>query len=948
MAKATAQSTMNTFREGVEAFHRSVAYRDAASWTRSEAEIKRAAKEMADALEGALKIHLRGLVHLGEIPDEDRGKLKHPNFNDLMSLLEKYSDIVIDPEARSSFYDYRDARNDASHNNAIPSFELVRDMVERLPSFMGELLSIEPPIDSRAIGAPVEDLLEEKVIEVPPLVGRDDYLSQARTIIDRSISDNVGAIITVAGESGVGKTHFCRSICAYAIERGARLVSTACEPFQDGIELFPIREILRQISGHSNAAELVRTYYAPSSSQVTMAELAEAKDVDSIHRKDAYLATFANALYGPFASSKDGHRQPLIIFLDDLEWIDSSTVDALLCVRSRFSEGPVVLIGAYRSDIVNEHSLATHPLRPLIESMNRPTLTSLRLHFSGLERSDIKGVIESVLGGDVGIGTRELQRLFEESEGNPLFIREIVYSLMGDGDQACVRQMGDGFRFTKSLDTVPIPESVEEAVKARLSQIDVEQRQDLERAAVIGRNFAYSIISQLSDDNEARIDQSLEYFLKAKIIQEVEQTRDVLFQFSHGKLRDVTYDQIPTFKRRRMHAQVADILEKIAADLPNGKLVGAIGRHHYASGNFGAARSPLLEAASQSKESFALSQAAEQYRTLIECATEVGWPDGWDASEIILSYAEVLELLGRYDEALSVCANLHSEVNDQARRFWVTNSIGDLSWLLGKREDALEAYERSLAIALDLQDDSALLEVYSDLTEFHDREAERLAGIDSSETERHRALSEGYLSQQVEAAERVEDKKLLARSFRNRAKKLRKSGDLTGALESYRKAVQLGDPRVADHSVLVSFAKTLRLSGDLAAAEETLRKVLDWGIQTGARRTEGIAHQHLAMVLLDQDIADLERVKLHVDEANSIFGELGYARGIRESGILMAEYLLLSGLKDNAHKVLLNVMPLPNPEAPLSEVIDVACHQLVAMDEAGRSERLRESLEKLC
>ena len=634
--------------------------------------------------------------------------------------------------------------------------------------------------------------------------------------------------------------------------------------------------------------------------------------------------------------------------MDDMEWVDTSTIDALLCLRSRFNEGPVFILGAFRTDVVNETSLPSHPIRPLIETTSRPDLNSLKLRFEGLSQAHIAAVVEAILSSKCKMSDEHTARLYAESEGNPLFLREILYSLLGDDTASYVTKEGETFIFQREIGDLPIPATIEEAVKARLSQIDIGQRAELERAAVIGRNFAYSIIAALTDRPGSALDENLEYLLRLHIIDEVEADDDAVFQFSHGKLRDVTYEQIPAFKRRRMHLQVAEIFEKLSSDFGLGVFAGAIGRHYLAAGKPVEAGPYLLEAARISKGSFALSQAAEQFGLAVSCFDRSTWPDHVNKFDVQLEFSECLKLLGRYEDGVRICESaLTTSVRDEQKGS-LLNQIGDLNWLLGKRAESLAAYEDCERLARATKDEGLLLEVVADLAEFFDREAERIAGDDKAVAAKLREKSDVYLAEQVGLANRLGKRDALARAIRNDAKRIRRTGDISGALARYREALAYLDERIADHSVLISYAKTLRLAGLLIEAEVVIRRVLEWGIQIGAKRTEGIARQYLGQLAFTRANEASPDALDQLLRALEIFRELRYDRGLREVRLLLGEYHFCMGERTQAEHYLSSVVGEDRGERSLADVVQSVCSQLVAMDEIDRADRLKANYVASC
>lgn len=164
--------------------------------------------------------------------------------------------------------------------------------------------------------------------------------------------------------------------------------------------------------------ELVAEQFGSGSSEVEMAAVSESMSADPASRREAIVATFTNVIMGDYRKSGSS---PRLLFIDDLEHLDVGSADALICLVSRLNEGPVVILGAFRSDRVAE---PTHPVRPVIASARR---------MEGIyQNHEIRGfgsLVESLLGGPAKLPETVTRKLYEETEGNPLFTRELIRML---------------------------------------------------------------------------------------------------------------------------------------------------------------------------------------------------------------------------------------------------------------------------------------------------------------------------------------------------------------------------------------------------------------------------------------------------------------------------------------------------------------------------------------
>lgn len=762
-----------------------------------------------------------------------------------------------------------------------------------------------------------------------PLVGREDELARAQARLDEVLTEGSARFVLVGGESGLGKSALIAELAAEAISRGIQVCSATCGGFTETIPFFAVQELRRQLGDGEGDAAIVKRLYGPASQQATMASLADSALVEPSTRREALLATFSNVVFGVARVAA-----PLMLVIDDLESIDKGSVDAILCLLARHLDGPVLVVGAYRSDLLGSELAAA--LKPLLTAVQRSGAVATSIELAPIGRASYAELIGRVLGGPVDLSGPVLARLWDATEGNPLFLKEIVRTLAGAGPQDLARlERVDGvWRFFGSPDAMQIPRSVEEVILRNLAAIVEGDRDLLEAVAVVGKQFGFGIASALSPADEAELLDTLERFLELSVIRELADPID-FFEFSHNRVRDALYGSLSSIRRRRIHSRVADVL---IADGSGSLAAGdaEIGDHLFRAGRYGESIPYLYRTAERMRDALEGSAAARQFDRVqyaIENSSEPA--DDVDAEIVALDRIEARKLANMYDEALALAEQVAAEATTTRIRGWAHDHAGDLYWAKGRSARALEAY----AAAEELAGDDAVLalEVYADLAELHDRERERHAGKDAVLSEHHGRLAAEYLERQGALAEASTDHPRRARYFRNRAKALRLAGRLDESLRWYEDALAEMDPRISSHQVLISYAKTLRFVDRWDDAAATVSRVYEWGLQTGARRTMGIALHYRAMIEMDRS-GPTDAAKADVDAALALHTEIGYERGVWEVRMLRGEWFLLRG--DETSAIQQFELALGMPGASPSDLRQAILEQLAAIDEDQRAERL--------
>jgi DNA-binding CsgD family transcriptional regulator len=473
------------------------------------------------------------------------------------------------------------------------------------------------------------------------LVGREQERSALRNAIVTAARGD-GGILLVAGESGVGKSTLVESVLAEAgrlVLRGAT-DQRAVRPYAPIVEAF--RAYGRAVpDGLRGSAPLSRHL------ALILPELGP-------RPPDADQATLFEAVGNLFEQM--ARREPTVVFLDDLQWVDGATAELLLHLDRVLEGAPVLVLGAYRSDEVPRG----HPLRSVRSELRRRRRLR-ELTVEPLGPVDATELAARVLGAQ--LGSRLASAVYDRTQGVPFFVEEFANALAAAGrlDHA------DGAVELGSGETLPLPDTVKEAVLLRAERVSSVGRHSLEIAAAAGLRFDLELVVALGGADG--IDEAIERgFL-------VEVGRQGAFR--HDLIREAIYDDTAWTRRRAYHRQLAEELER------RGAPPEAVAEQWLAGGEHDRARPSLLAAAERFGQVHAYHDAARAVRRAIE-----QWREGDDEEDRLAA----LERLGGY-------AQLHGDLAG-ALRAWqevleACPSRGDLI--------RLAALERRLAGIYELQ-----------------------------------------------------------------------------------------------------------------------------------------------------------------------------------------------------------------------------------------------------
>jgi tetratricopeptide (TPR) repeat protein len=255
-----------------------------------------------------------------------------------------------------------------------------------------------------------------------------------------------------------------------------------------------------------------------------------------------------------------------VLVLDDLHWADQPSLLLLQFVSRELNNSRLLLVGTYRDMELSRQ----HPLAESLGELTRERLFQ-RVLLRGLNQQDVGRFIEVAAGVDPPPGLAEA--VYTQTEGNPLFVTEVVRLLVQEGELN--QETGP-----RNSWTVRIPEGVREVIGRRLNRLSQRCNESLTIASVIGREFELTQLAPLVEDaSEERLLDVLEEALAARVIEELPQAVG-RYQFTHALIQDTLTEELTLTRRVRLHARIAETLEELYGD--NVETHAAELAHHFA------------------------------------------------------------------------------------------------------------------------------------------------------------------------------------------------------------------------------------------------------------------------------------------------------------------------------------------------------------------------------
>ena len=213
--------------------------------------------------------------------------------------------------------------------------------------------------------------------------------------------------------------------------------------------------------------------------------------------------------------------------------------------------GRVLVLGVYRdSELTHDH-----PLVDVVADLRRQGVVE-RLSLSGLDDVGVRNLVEAASGHSLDeAGLALAQAIYEETEGNPFFVGEVLRHLAETGGV----QRREGVWTTElPVEQLGIPEGVREAVGQRLSRLSGDTNQALRVAAVIGPEFELAVVRAAGDLSEEAVLGAVEEAAEARLVSEVSATR---FRFAHALVRATVYESLTAARKVTLHRKAAEAIE---------------------------------------------------------------------------------------------------------------------------------------------------------------------------------------------------------------------------------------------------------------------------------------------------------------------------------------------------------------------------------------------------
>jgi class 3 adenylate cyclase/tetratricopeptide (TPR) repeat protein len=522
------------------------------------------------------------------------------------------------------------------------------------------------------------------------LVGRDHELDALRDAFDRASRERTPQLVSLVGTPGIGKSRLVYELWAlldadpglYAYWRQGRSL-----PYGDGVSFWALGEMAKSHAGilESDDAEVAEKKLRAAVGQA-IDDSAEARWIEGHLRPLVGLSAEAgtaergaeafSAWRRFFEALTEQH--PVVLVFEDLHWADDGVLDFVDYLLEWATDIPLLVVCTARPELLER--------RPDWGGGKRNALT---ISLSPLSDKDSTRLLEELVG-------KADPAILARAGGNPLYAEEYARML-------AQRQNGD---------ELPLPDSVQGIIAARLDTLPIEEKALAQDAAVLGKVFWIGELAHVAGLDRGAAAERLQTLERKEFIRRERRSSvagETAYVFRHLLLRDVAYAQIPRARRADRHRLAAEWIESLAADRRED--LADVVAHHYVSALDLAsaagletedlaesARLALHEAGDRAASLNAFAAAKRFYRSALDL-----WPEDDPG------YPQLLFRYGRArffsedegEDSLSRAAQELLDAGDRPSASEAETLVGELRWIEGDRDRAFEHFEGAARLMAD-------------------------------------------------------------------------------------------------------------------------------------------------------------------------------------------------------------------------------------------------------
>lgn len=396
------------------------------------------------------------------------------------------------------------------------------------------------------------DAAEKAMTGLTPLVGRE---SEMRKLLNcwQQAKEGRGQVVLLTGEAGIGKSRLARVFKEHLTGQAHLWFVCHCSPFHQTTAFYPIVELLQRVfrfkpndRGEQKLSKLANTL-----------KLYDLPVTDTVPLLTDLLSLPLPESYAPLSLTPSQHkrkmvetfliiflklttRRPVVILVEDLHWVDPSTVEMLKTLVEQAQRTQVLVIFTFRPMFSPPWPPAAH-------------LTEIPLQRLSPRQSELLAI--GVAKGKQ-LPPELLKQIIDKADGVPIFIEELTKMVLGLGllveGEVCYELSGP-------LPEFAVPSSLNDSLMARIDRLGTV-REVTQLGAVLGREFDYKLLRAVAPITEIALQRALAELVQEELLYRSGSLPEARYQFKHALIQEAAYRSLLRRQRQYYHQRVAHIL----------------------------------------------------------------------------------------------------------------------------------------------------------------------------------------------------------------------------------------------------------------------------------------------------------------------------------------------------------------------------------------------------
>ncbi|MEH1990207.1 trifunctional serine/threonine-protein kinase/ATP-binding protein/sensor histidine kinase [Nostoc sp.] len=437
------------------------------------------------------------------------------------------------------------------------------------------------------------------------LYGRQTEVKSLLDAFER-VSQGSTEIMLVAGFSGIGKTAVVNEVYKPIVRQRGYFIKGKFDQFQRNIPFSAFvqafRDLIGQLLSETDAQfEQWKSKILSAlgeNGQVMIEVIPELESMIGKQPPAPELSGSAaqnrfNLLFLKFTQVFTASEHPLAIFIDDLQWADSASLNLMHLLMSEADIGYLLLIGAYRDNEVNP----VHPLMLTLEEIQKLDATVNKITLLPLVRVSINYLVADTLSCSLALATPLTELVFSKTKGNPFFSNQFLKALYQD--QLITFNFDGGYWECDiaQVRSLTLTDDVVEFMAIQLEKLSIETQEILKLAACVGNSFDLATLAIVYEQSEAtRADELWKALQEGLIIPTsdvykfyqqhslVNSQNDygqitITYKFLHDRIQQAAYSLIPDNQKQVTHLHIGRLLQQTTTANERDEKIFAIVNH---------------------------------------------------------------------------------------------------------------------------------------------------------------------------------------------------------------------------------------------------------------------------------------------------------------------------------------------------------------------------------